>query len=348
MAPLGGRVRSAAHWYKRRPWHHKVAIGGALVLIVVAVVVGTTQLAFENASEVTDIPKQSEPSLETRLQIAFRFAPVLELNSHELFVPIDRDAYIAATELDERKGKLASLLNAAPTPASLPSSEGECVLSAHCFYFLNVKGLEPPDSKPRAYAVLQNEAIAADPTNRIYFHVTRYDETGDYAVQYWFLYFFNYRLNLHESDWEQITLHLDPDQKPIEALYSSHASGQKRPWSKLETVGDHPVVYVALGSHANYFRSGTHRVTLDCRVVLHTKVCTGNETIRDTSDGRGQELLLERDYKLQELTGTVYIGSYGSGNYVLGRRKDEILADPRARPVWLNPLARFKLAKGAS
>jgi hypothetical protein len=324
-----------------------VAIGGALALVVVAAVVGTTQLAFENASEVTGIPKQTEPSLDTRVEIAARFAPVLELDSHELFVPIDRDAYVSATELDARTGKLASLLNAAPTPASLPSSEGECVRSAHCFYFLNIKGLEPPHSKPPAYKALQDKVIAADSTNRIYFHVTRYDETGDYAVQYWFLYFFNYRLNLHESHWEQITLHLDPDQKPIEALYSSHASGQNRPWRKIETVGDHPVVYVALGSHANYFRRGTHRVTLDCRVVLHTKVCTGNETIRDTSDGRGQELRPEHNYKLRELTGAVYIGSFGSGNYVFGKRKDEILADPRARAVWLNPLARFRLAKNA-
>jgi hypothetical protein len=62
-------------------------------------------------------------------------------------------------------------------------------------------------------------------------------------------------------------------------------------------------------------------------------VCTGNETIRDTSAGHGREVRLARDYKLRELSGAVYIGSYESGNYVLRKRKDEILATRHTRPA---------------
>jgi hypothetical protein len=345
---LGDSVRSAASWFRRSRWHWKVAIVAAVVLLAAGIAVGTTHIVSDSGGDGGgEIPKQSEPDLKTRLKIAVRYAPVLRLDSHELFVPIDRDAYIVDTTLDERKGRLASVFAQAPSANTLPSQEGDCKLAARCFYFLDVKGLEPPRSKPAAYAALQQQAIANGATDRVYFHVTRYDDSGDYAVQYWFLYFLNYRLNTHESDWEQITLHLDPDQKPVEAFYSSHASGQKRPWTKIQTIGTHPVVYVALGSHADYFTRGGHAVTLDCRVVLHQRFCGSNFTVRDTANGRGRELRVVRDYKLRELTGPLYIGSYGSGNYVLGKRKDEILADPRTRGAYENPLVRFVLAKPA-
>jgi len=343
----GDSVRAAATKLRGSRWHVKLAVVLGVLLLAAAIAVATTKIVSDDSGGSGDIPKQSEPDLKTRLQIALRYAPVLRLDSHELFVPIDRDAYIADTELDERKGKLASLFAAKPTPTTLPDSEGDCKLAAkpRCFYFLDVKGLEPPRSKPAAYAALQQQAIAHGATDRVYFHVTRYDDSGDYAVQYWFLYFLNYRLNTHESDWEQITLHLDPDQKPVEAFYSSHASGQKRPWAKIQKVGDHPVDFVALGSHANYFTKGGHTVTLDCRVVLHRRLCAGNFTVRDQANGVGKTLEAIRDYKVRELTGPLYVGSYGSGNYVLGGRKDEILADPRTRIAWQDPLVRFVLAK---
>jgi hypothetical protein len=113
----------------------------------------------------------------------------------------------------------------------------------------------------------------------------------------------------------------------------------------MELADGHPVVYVALGSHANYFTRGTHRVTLDCRLVLHRRFCSGNETIRDKADARGPQVGLGAGYELGELGGPVFIGSYGSGNYVLGKRKNEILSDPRTRLPWQHPLVRFKLAK---
>jgi hypothetical protein len=351
MAPLADRARSAADGFRRRPLGHRIAIVGLVVLAVVAVVfvvaVATTHIAFDSSSTDSKIPEQSVPSLKERLRIAFRFAPVLRLAKGELFVPIDRDAYLADTELEERKGKLASLLSATTSVNTLPTSEGDCKLSDHCFYFLNIKGLEPPASKPAAYHALQEEAFAHGATRRVYFNVTRYHDTGDYAVQYWFLYFLNYRFNTHESDWEQITVHLDPDQEPVEAWYSSHATGFKRPWSKVEVLDGHPVVYAALGSHANYFTRRPHAVTLHCATILKRNVCVGNRVISDRSDGKGRELRLGRDYKLRELIGPVYVGSYGSGNYVAGQRRDEILADPRTRISWLNALVRFVLAKRA-
>jgi hypothetical protein len=60
------------------------------------------------------------------LQIEFRFAPLLQLDSHGLFVPIDRDAYMAATDVDEHNRKLAPLFEAKQSPmtTTLTAKEG--------------------------------------------------------------------------------------------------------------------------------------------------------------------------------------------------------------------------------
>lgn len=74
------------------------------------------------------------------------------------------------------------------------------------------------------------------------------------ALQYWYLYIYNDFRNNHEADWEMVTIELSPQGEPVQAGYSSHAGGSKRPWLELEREGDRPVVHVALGSHAGYFR----------------------------------------------------------------------------------------------
>jgi len=47
--------------------------------------------------------------------------------------------------------------------------------------------------------------------------------------------------------------------------YSQHCLGQRRDWSETPRFeGTHPIVYVALGSHANYFTPGLHQFNLAC------------------------------------------------------------------------------------
>jgi hypothetical protein len=81
-----------------------------------------------------------------------------------------------------------------------------------------------------------------------------------YLVRYWLFYSFDDwrsrgdRLwQAHEGDWENVSVALDADLKPIFAAYSQHCSGTVRAWSKVKRVDTHPIDYVALGSHANYF-----------------------------------------------------------------------------------------------
>jgi len=85
-------------------------------------------------------------------------------------------------------------------------------------------------------------------------------------IQYHFFYAFNdWRLaangmNHHEGDWELVAVYLKENQ-PYAVLFSQHGAGAMERWKNVRKVVDqqgnlttHPVVYVALGSHANYSR----------------------------------------------------------------------------------------------
>ncbi|KAA0003157.1 MAG: DUF946 domain-containing protein [Thermoplasmata archaeon] len=91
----------------------------------------------------------------------------------------------------------------------------------------------------------------------VYCHVIPQNEDGKNftIIQYWMFYAFNKAtLNVHEGDWEMVQVVLDASATPIKAMYSQHISGQKATWSQVEKDGNHIKVYVARGSHANYFR----------------------------------------------------------------------------------------------
>lgn len=84
------------------------------------------------------------------------------------------------------------------------------------------------------------------------------------VIQYWFFYAYNDfgishgGANDHEGDWESVLVILEGE-KPAWAVYSSHGGpggDNRRPWEGIEVEGTHPVVYVAAGSHANYFDPG--------------------------------------------------------------------------------------------
>ncbi len=94
-------------------------------------------------------------------------------------------------------------------------------------------------------------------------------------LQYWFFYYddvYSYShladdsiWQAHEGDWEVVNVVLDSDLEPVEVGYSQHCSGEVRSWSETpRQEGTHPVVYVALGSHANYLEPGLHTLRTAC------------------------------------------------------------------------------------
>ncbi len=46
-------------------------------------------------------------------------------------------------------------------------------------------------------------------------------------------------------------------EQPLFAGYSQHSCGKRRVWARVPKIQKtHPLVYVALGTHANYFATG--------------------------------------------------------------------------------------------
>ena len=82
--------------------------------------------------------------------------------------------------------------------------------------------------------------------------------------QYWLWYLYNpwsfagTGVGRHEGDWEFVQLGCTDRKgdKPVLVTATQHRAGQKREFWRCETEGGRPVVYVALGSHANFFTPG--------------------------------------------------------------------------------------------
>ncbi len=98
-------------------------------------------------------------------------------------------------------------------------------------------------------------------------------EHGYIVLQYWFFYAFNdWRssfngVNDHEGDWEMVIVYAAQDAQgavaPCWIACSAHDSDGddlRRRWDDpgLERIGEHPVIYVGAGSHANYFFRGEY------------------------------------------------------------------------------------------
>lgn len=96
---------------------------------------------------------------------------------------------------------------------------------------------------------------------------------GYIALQYWYFYVFNdwrssfHGVNDHEGDWEMVTVYAAQNAqgaiKPCWLACSAHDSDGddlRRRWDDpgLERIGEHPVIYVGAGSHANYFFRGEY------------------------------------------------------------------------------------------
>lgn len=121
-----------------------------------------------------------------------------------------------------------------------------------------------PASPGQDYANAYLGQLAGNPDGypiTAYARVVRNAEaSGKTVVQYWFSYYSNNWYNTHEGDWEMVEVILGADLAPESVAYSQHGNALTRSWSGpgLRKNGSHPKVYVARGSHANYFEPGAH------------------------------------------------------------------------------------------
>jgi len=193
-------------------------------------------------------------------ELLSRYQPLLVLDRTERFAPTSADAFIEGSDL-ERLGDGGYVVEEIPRHGLPADGEG---------WRLDERSCAPAGG----LASLACYAAGASPSPLVY---GRYEKVrGGAVLQYWLFYEFNYWSlqypasdlvwQAHEGDWEVVTIVLEKDRQPVTAGYSQHCGGERRDWAAVRTApgSEHPLVYVATGSHANLFASGAHPIDLAC------------------------------------------------------------------------------------
>jgi hypothetical protein len=171
--------------------------------------------------------------------LAAQYTPVLHFTKGEKFYPTTVEYLISSSVLKDR--------DTGATVDSAPSVEN---LGSHTSGNLFL------DNKRETLTAIA-EDYASNPASNsytAYVHVT--NSGGSTVIQYWLFYAYNNGpLNEHQGDLEVIEVFLDSSGSAQTLLLSQHGAGENARWADVEKTNGHPVVYVAEGSHANYFRS---------------------------------------------------------------------------------------------
>ncbi len=286
------------------------------------------------AAAATSARVASDPALT----LAERYAPVVRVvrqdercEHGEPYVPTSVDLVLGSPEVALRgPWEPQKIVKVAPTGRDL--SEG--LFEYH---------LDFPGSAVRPGCTYDewSHEINRDRSPVMYAHVV--SEPGHpekLALQYWFFYLFNDFNDKHEGDWEMIQLNFDAVDaaaalrtSPTRVGYSQHEGAESAAWgaAKLEVVGGtHPVVYSALGSHANYFSSELYLGRSAAQGV-------GCDDTRGPSDDLRPEVSLlptERASYLAAAPWLGYVGHWGEKHPGFYNGP----TGPNTKPQWTRPI----------
>ncbi len=190
------------------------------------------------------------------------YEPVLLFHPSESWAPEQVETFLADARVEQQVAAGSWKTAAGP----LPTSNTGCTLTP-CYRFnlpCPLKGGTACYAKMPVRAgqwqrpVVYGRVVAVPPGSA---PAPGFATPPKFLVRYWLFYEFDDYHTLrkrlwqaHEADWESISVAVGADGRPQFAAYSQHCSGTVRAWSAVEKRGTtHPVAYVAVGSHANYF-----------------------------------------------------------------------------------------------
>jgi hypothetical protein len=221
---------------------------------------------------------------QERHQYLLEFKPVVYFATGEDWSPIRvRDFLRPDRSQPERWDSTTRKFEKFPPGAPLPESTVGCVLTP-CYQF-NVRRCEVYNdacyekympavtdwTKGYVYGRFLDVPSSQPPPRGI-------KERPSYVARYWFFYFYDDWRSLkrrvwqgHEADWESVSFGLRSDFSLLYAAYSEHCSGTfvRLPSKIVNFEAGHPVVYVALGSHANYFDLHSSPPTYPVSCAVH-------------------------------------------------------------------------------
>jgi hypothetical protein len=187
-------------------------------------------------------------------EITSRFSPVLHFTKDEKFYPTQVEYMVSNSIIKQRNPSgEASVVDASPTPSSLSRYTATNLFLDHKLgNFESIAG--DYSSKAQSLGYHAYVKVVSAGTSRV--------------IQYWFFYAYNNGpLNEHQGDFEVIQVFLDSAGNPQRVLLSQHSAGQNAAWGDVEKVDTHPAIYVAQGSHVNYFRSYQGKIGVENDVV---------------------------------------------------------------------------------
>jgi len=208
------------------------------------------------------------PAQQAEEQLARKHAPIVYLPDLDrpcraggaALDPVPVEVVLDNTEVALRRLSDPSFVKWAPAARDLY----EAPRDPYFDYYLDLPG-DP--SNPGCRYETDGLRFAGESQRNAYARITRQEGHDGLVLQYWFVYYFNDWNNDHEGDWELVQLHFDARTAsealrtgPDEIAVSQHRTGEVAAWTdeRVRREGDRPVVFVALGSHANYFRPGIY------------------------------------------------------------------------------------------
>ena len=198
------------------------------------------------------------------------YQPATQLDPLESFRPSSVQSFIGDASLEQPvTSSTWSVVDPDPEPGDLPAA-GAGV------FRLNQESCSPAATLGglACYAAAADEG-SGGPV--VYGRVAHEDDR--IVLQYWYFYYddvYSYFYppsdaiwQAHEGDWEDVNVVLSADEQPLEVGYSQHCLGERRAWGAAGLTlidGTHPLDFVAVGSHANYFNDdpSTHPIDLHC------------------------------------------------------------------------------------
>jgi RsiW-degrading membrane proteinase PrsW (M82 family) len=187
--------------------------------------------------------------------LAERHSPVLYFHENELFRPQPAEVIVEQARL-RRSRRLWFDVNVLLSlgVAELAGLDSDSTHFLDIWYGDDGSSAYLNYSAHRAYYEGSLSPEAGGPSATVYAHVVREEDPAYITIQYWMLYYYNDWFNKHEGDWEMVQVVLTSEGQPLWFVLSQHHGGTRRPWRQTTVEnGTHPAVYVALGSHANYF-----------------------------------------------------------------------------------------------
>ncbi len=166
--------------------------------------------------------------------------------------------------------------------------------------------------------------------DRVYGHARR-DRQGRLWLQYWLFYYYNdFQLlgplasgGKHEGDWELVQIRLNASEQPEQVVFSQHKTAQSKAWADVKRSGNRPLVYVARGSHANYFGPGSH--------------WTG--VWFDQADGKGPQIVPTLEVVEDTTPWMLWPGLWGDTRPTSSPLDSSSPNSPGRRAHWLDPSA---------